>query len=44
MFVVKDLEDVFKMFDRNGDGKILKMELGVVFGLFGEILIDFELE
>ncbi|XP_024369922.1 calmodulin-like protein 3 [Physcomitrium patens] len=41
---VKDLEDVFKMLDRNGDGKISKTELGAVLGSLGEILTDPELE
>ncbi|XP_024392540.1 calmodulin-like protein 3 [Physcomitrium patens] len=42
--VVKDLEDVFKLFDRNGDGKISKAELGTVLHLLGDTLTDAELD
>ncbi|KAG0590187.1 hypothetical protein M758_1G077500 [Ceratodon purpureus] len=42
--VVKDLVEAFKMFDRNGDGKISSKELGTVLRSLGENLSEVELE
>lgn len=42
--VVKDLVEAFKMFDRNGDGKISSVELGTVLRSLGESLTEAELE
>ena len=42
--VVKDLAEAFKIFDRNGDGKISSVELGAVLRSLGENLSEAELE
>lgn len=42
--LVKDLVEAFKMFDRNGDGKISCVELGTVLRSLGENLSEAELE
>jgi len=42
--LVKDLTETFKDFDKNGDGKICKSELGALLGCLGENLTDAELE
>lgn len=42
--VLQDLEDAFKIFDHNGDGKISKAELGTVLHMLGETMTDENLD